>query len=143
MTVYTQFLSFVVVGLSNSAVDLGVFNLLYAIQPTANVDWLVAYNSIAVVCAIANSYVWNTRWTFRRQALHHGGGAWRQRILFVAQSLLNIAINDLIVLFIAPYLMAIHGLPPRLASNAAKAVAMVIASLISFVAMRLVVFASR
>jgi putative flippase GtrA len=140
MTGFWQFLSFVGVGLTNSAVDLGVFNLLYALQPTANVNWLVAYNSVAVVCAIINSYIWNTRLTFRREARHHGDRAWRQRILFMSQSVFNILVNDLIVLLIAPYLMGIHGLPPRLASNAAKVVAMVVASLLSFLAMRLVVF---
>jgi putative flippase GtrA len=135
-----QFLSFVVVGLSNTTVDLGVFNIIYALRPTANVNWLLAYNSVAVVLAIVNSYIWNTRWTFRRGAVQQGRGVWRQRILFVAQSLLNILVNDLVVLFIAPYLMAIHGVPPRLASNAAKGVAMIVASLVSFGAMRFLVF---
>lgn len=135
-----QFLSFIVVGLSNTTVDLGVFNLIYSLRPTANVNWLLAYNSIAVVLAIVNSYIWNTRWTFQKGARLRGRGAWRQRILFVAQSLLNLLVNDVVVLFITPYLMAIHGLPPRLASNAAKGVAMIVASLVSFAAMRFLIF---
>jgi len=135
-----QFLSFVVVGLSNTTVDLGVFNLIYTLRPTANVNWLLVYNSVAVMLAIVNSYIWNTRWTFQKGARHRGPAAWRQRALFVAQSLVNLLVNDIVVLFITPYLMAIHGLPPRLASNASKGVAMIVASLVSFVVMRFLIF---
>lgn len=139
-SVVTQFVSFVAVGLTNGVVDLGVFNLIYALRPTANVTAILVYNSVAVFFAITNSYIWNSRWTFRSQIHYRGQRAWRQRVLFVLQSILNIGVNDLVLFIIVPYLMSTHGLSPRLASNISKVIAMVVASLVSFLAMRWVVF---
>ncbi|MCL6563053.1 MAG: GtrA family protein [Firmicutes bacterium] len=135
-----QFLKFVTVGLGNAAIDLGVFNGLYLLSPTRSVGRLVLYNSVAVAMAILNSYVWNTRWTFRRQARRRGRALMRQRALFVAQSLVNIGVNDLVLGLIAPWILALHLMPPAVGNNLAKLVAMLTASFSSFLMMRWLVF---
>lgn len=132
----TQFVRFTVVGASNAIVDLGVLNLLLALHPTRSPLTLLLDNTLAVALAILNSYVWNTRWTFRAAATHRIG----QRILFVAQALLNIAINNVVLLAVA------SALPPSLSfstlvlNNVAKLAAMFAASSTSFLLLRLVVF---
>lgn len=136
-----QLLKFVFVGFGNAIIDLGVFNGLYFLAPTHNVQRLVVYNTIAVLAAILNSYIWNSRWTFRRQRRKNGPGAMRQRLLFLVQSVINLVVNDLILGFIAPWIAETHAIDHVLANNIAKLLAMFLASLTSFLMMKLVVFA--
>jgi putative flippase GtrA len=63
-----RFMKFSLVGASNTLIDLGVFSLLFY---GAGVPVLLAH--IAGFClAVANSFIWNYRWTFGRVA----GQAW-------------------------------------------------------------------
>ncbi len=133
-------MKFVSVGLGNAFIDLGVFNGLYFIWPTKDVGQLVVYNTLAVGAAITHSYFWNTRWTFRDRVRHKGKGAARQRFFFLAQSVGNIVVNDLILGFIAPTILHLHAMPIYMANNIAKLLAMFLASLSSFLMMKLVVF---
>lgn len=137
---FFQLLKFVFVGFGNAIIDLGVFNGLYFMAPTHNVKRLVMYNTMAVGAAILNSYIWNSRWTFRRQHKRQGPGAARQRLLFLIQSLINVVVNDLILGIIAPWIAETHAVDPVLANNIAKLLAMFLASLTSFLMMKLVVF---
>lgn len=135
-----QLAQFMSVGLGNAVIDLAVFNGLYLIDPTRNVQQLVIYNTVAVMAAIFNSYIWNTRWTFRKERRRHGKRAVRQRVLFVVQSLINIGVNDVILGLIAPWIAVTHAVPHVLANNLAKLLAMFLASITSFVMMKLFVF---
>jgi len=130
---YGEFLS---VGLLNAAVDLGVLNLLLWLWPTTNSLGLTLENSLAVALAITNSYLWNSRWTFRRQA----DGSVRQIVLFVAQSVLNIGINDLALILTAGQVRQLHLGPAWVSLNLSKGVAMAFASSTSFLIMRRFVF---
>jgi putative flippase GtrA len=65
-----KYAQFSLVGTSNALVDVGTFNLL--LWPTHSPGLLVAYNVAALALANANSYLWNTLWTFRDQARHDG-----------------------------------------------------------------------
>jgi putative flippase GtrA len=140
-SLWSQFLRFVAVGITNSLVDFGVFNLLLRIFPTKDLQLLVTYNSIGVLLAVANSYVWNTRFTFR--APMKGPDAARQRLLFGAQALFNVGVNDAVVALLTR-LLTLRGeelLTPAVAGNLSKMVAMVVASVLSFLLMRYVVYA--
>ena len=64
-----KYAQFSLVGVSNALVDLGVLNLLL-LAPTRDPELLVGFNIVALVLTNANSYLWNTLWTFRHQARH-------------------------------------------------------------------------
>ncbi len=81
---YTQFS---LVGGTNALVDIGVLNLILLLDPTRAPGKLVLYNAVALVLANANSYLWNTLWTFRHHARHDA----RQLSMFAAQAALNVA----------------------------------------------------
>lgn len=136
---FRQFSRFVTVGVTNSIVDFGVFNLLFALDPTTNIQVLVAYNSVAVALAILNSYLWNTRWTFRSGVVA-GRRGHRQRVLFLAQAVLNVGVNDVVVAILTRLLFYQTILNATDSSNLAKLVAMLVASLSSFLIMKYVVF---
>jgi glycosyltransferase involved in cell wall biosynthesis/putative flippase GtrA len=139
-----RFGRFAAVGASNAAIDVGAFNLLAALLPSREPVQLAAYNTVAVALALANSYWWNSRWTFKQRQ----GSEWRwstahRRLLFAAQGLLNLAVNDAAVLVAATLLNGIGGLPAVGVANGSKVVGMVTASLASFAFMRGVVFRDK
>lgn len=137
--VAAQYVRFLLVGLSNAVVDLGVLNALLYLRPTHDPVVLAVDNTIAVVLAILNSYLWNTRWTFRLSAT----GALRERALFVAQGVLNVVVNDAVLLAVAGVLQPTQGLWYLVASNVAKLIAMLTASTMSFILLRTIVFRRR
>lgn len=130
---YAQF-SFV--GALNAAVDLAALNLLLLLEPTRNPGQLVMYNAVALVLANANSYLWNTRWTFRHHARHDG----RQVGMFIAQAALNVGIGSLVFWLSAHLLAGYSGLSPFVGGNVAKVVSMLTASTVSFLILRHFVF---
>ncbi len=84
-----EYAKFSLVGGSNALVDAGAFALLLLIRPTRSPELLVVYNVVALVLSNANSYLWNTLWTFRRQARHDA----RQVSMFTGQAALNAAVG--------------------------------------------------
>ncbi|HET7479588.1 MAG TPA: VTT domain-containing protein [Rubrobacteraceae bacterium] len=130
---YAQF-SFV--GALNAAVDLAALNLFLILDPTREPGQLVLYNAAALVLANANSYLWNTLWTFRHHARHDG----RQVGMFVAQAVLNVGVGSLVFYLCAHLLAGYSGLSPFVGGNAAKIVSMLTASTMSFLILRHLIF---
>ena len=134
-----KYAQFSAVGISNMLVDVGALNLLLLVGPTSSPELLVVYNFAALILANANSYLWNTFWTFKDQARHDA----KQVGMFTVQGLLNVAVGS------APLWLAAHGLraytdlSPWLSGNAAKAVSTVSASTVSFLFLRLFVFRAK
>lgn len=131
-----KYAQFSLVGGSNALVDIGVLNALLLISPTRSPEMLVVYNVAALVLTNANSYLWNTLWTFRRQARHDA----RQVGLFTLQGILNVAVGGLLIWLLARAIVAYTDLSPLVGGNLAKAVSMVAASTMSFVLLRFFVF---
>ncbi len=131
-----KYAQFSAVGFSNMLVDVGVLNLLLLFAPTASPKLLVLFNVAALVLANANSYLWNTLWTFRDEARHDT----RQAGMFTAQGLLNVAVGSALLWLAAHGLKAHTDLSPWLVGNVAKAFSTVAASTVSFLFLRLFVF---
>jgi putative flippase GtrA len=135
-----RFSKFTVVGFSNAVVDIGTLNLFLWLASTRDPPVLVLYNGVALLLANLNSYVWNTRWTFRGRAKRNN---FRQRMLFALQVLVNIGISSgLFWIMIRPVLVY-TDVPAYLAGNVAKIISLVVASTMSFFFMRYVVFSRR
>ncbi|MHB1928321.1 MAG: glycosyltransferase [Acidimicrobiales bacterium] len=130
---------FLAVGMSNAAVDLGVFNSFVFVHPTRSAGLNVAYNTIAVLAAITNSYFWNSRWTFA-DLVAKDAKRWRQRALFLGQGGINLGVSDTAILGLSLLLRSRHWLPATLMSDLSKVVAMLTASAVSYVLMHFVVF---
>ena len=120
-------------------VDVGALNLFLLIGPTRSPELLVLYNLGALVLANANSYLWNTLWTFRHQARHDA----RQVGMFSAQGLLNAGVGSLLLWLSAHGLKAYTDLSPLVSANVAKVASMLVASTMSFVFLRFFVFRPR
>ena len=131
-----KYAQFSLVGFSNMLVDVGVLNLLLFLAPTGSPELLVLYNAGALVLANANSYLWNTLWTFKEQARHDA----KQAGLFTVQGLLNVAVGSALLWAAARGLAAHTDLSPWVSGNVAKAISTVTASTVSFLFLRLFVF---
>ncbi|MCL6453015.1 MAG: GtrA family protein [Alicyclobacillus sp.] len=130
---YTKFL---LVGGANAVVDLTVLNALLLLIPDHSALMLTVDNTIAVSCAILNSYILNRRWTFSDRTT----GSARERGLFFLQAVLNVVLNDVILAVCAPYLVFSRDVPLFVSSNVSKALAMLVSSSISYLLLRFLVF---
>ena len=134
-----KYVQFSLVGASNMLVDIGALNLFLLLWPSRSPALLVLYNLVALILANANSYLWNTLWTFRDRARHDV----KQVSLFTAQGLLNAGVGSLLVWLMAHGLRAYTDLAPLVSGNVAKVGSMVVASTMSFLFLRFFVFRSR
>jgi dolichol-phosphate mannosyltransferase len=87
-----RWLRFGVVGLLNFLVDYGLFLLLFKLF---GVQLLVA-NSVAVLVAASNSYLWNKLWTFQDPT--RGRTAWRRYLLFLVFNLSGLVLANGVIL---------------------------------------------
>lgn len=78
-----KFIKFNAVGVLNTAVDFAVYTLLTALGMS-----LVPSQIISYACGTLNSYLFNSRWTFRDKVLTVGKGA-----KFVLVNLLSLAVS--------------------------------------------------
>lgn len=134
-----RFSKFTVVGLMNASVDIGVLNLFLLLAHTRDPSVLAVYNGVALVLANVNSYLWNTRWTFKGRASHNA----RQRVLFALQALINISVSNTLFWALIRPVLIYTDVPAYLAGNVAKIISIVVASMLSFFMMRYVVFSRK
>ena len=135
-----RFSKFTVVGLSNAVVDFGILNLFLWFASTRDPSVLALYNGIALVLANGNSYLWNTRWTFRGRARRNN---FRQRTLFALQALVNISVSNGLFFILVRPILVYTDVPAYLAGNVAKIISVVVASTLSFFVMRYLVFSRK
>jgi putative flippase GtrA len=135
-----RFSKFTVVGLSNALVDIGTLNLFLLFLPTRDPAVLTLYNGVALVLANLNSYLWNTRWTFRGRAKRRD---LRQRVLFTLQAIVNISVSNGIFFVLVHPILVYTEVPAYLAGNVAKIISVTVASTLSFFIMRYVVFSRK
>jgi putative flippase GtrA len=97
---WIQLVRFLVVGASGYVVNLVIFSLAIGL---ASMPYQVAA-VVAFVVALANNFIWNRHWTFRRQA----GRARFQAPRFVFVSISAFALN----LLALTVLVSVLGFPP-------------------------------
>ncbi len=135
-TFFVSYAKFSVVGLTNVVVDYGMLNLLLLLFPTRDLNHLATYNLVALVLANTNSYFWNTRWTFRSRARHDH----RQKAMFAAQALLNVGVSSVVLWLAARLLFTYAALPSIVVGDLAKILSSVVATTLSFLILRCLVF---
>ena len=60
-----QFIKYFVIGLSNTAINIGVFNYFINVSGVTRGIPLLVISSVAFLAAIINSYIWNSHWSFK------------------------------------------------------------------------------
>jgi putative flippase GtrA len=123
-----QYIQYSIIGISCAAIDLGVLNLLLYFFPSDSTAMIVFYNSIAYSLAVLNSYLLNSKLTFKSRSQHGK----KQIITFIIQALISLAISDLIFAGGTKFLSMFETMPEWLVHNISKLVSMFLSSLGSF-----------
>lgn len=133
-----QALQFSTIGLSNAIVDIALINILLWIWPTTEATLLLTFNTFAYTCAIINSYIWNTKYTFSHRAHFNK----KELVWFISQALIALLINNGIFIGLMEVLIdkSFIVIPTFIAQNVAKGIAMLLSSTASFFMMKYLVF---
>lgn len=84
-----QFIKFIIVGVANFLVDLGILTLLNSVF-----GWpLLLSNTISYSCGVINSFLLNQYWTFKQKQKFISGNF----LKFVLVNLLSLGINNLAI----------------------------------------------
>jgi putative flippase GtrA len=79
-----QMMKFAVVGVLNTLVDFAVFQTL-----NLTLGWVYVAQVIGYVFGVINSYIWNSKWTFREQRTH----SLREMVLFLLVNLASLGVS--------------------------------------------------
>ncbi|GGL55113.1 GtrA family protein [Sporolactobacillus putidus] len=133
-----QFTQFSIIGMTNAVVDLGSMNLLLVFFPTKLHALLLLYNSIAYILTMINSYILNSRITFKRNSDRTA----KQKLHYIVQVVICFLVSN--VVFIGGVFVT-EGLFNNawIAQNTSKLMSMVLSSLASFYLMKYYVFKKR
>jgi putative flippase GtrA len=137
-TSFWQIIRFGMVGIFNTSIDVLILNLLLWRFPTHDANLLLLYNLAAYTIGALNSFMLNKYWTFqRRQAATSG-----ELLRFASIGVIGILCNSGIVWIVAKIL---HPLIANtvLWANASKFSAIIGTAIISYLGMRLWVFAGK
>jgi putative flippase GtrA len=132
---WAQAARFATVGLVNTLVDFAAFNGLLALYRPEGAAGMAAIAAVAALLATLNSYVLNSRWTFR-----DGVAGERSPLRFAVIAALGIAVQAGVAMFVAHKLLADVALPPLVAANCAKLAAVAAAVIVTFAGYRIAVF---
>ena len=128
-----QFAKFALVGILNTAIDFGALNTLVLWTGIYKGSGTLFINPLGFILAVCNSYYWNRRWTF-------AGAKQGNFIVFVAVTLVGLAINNSIVYGISTYVSPYFGASGAQWINVAKVGATAISLFWNFAGYKLIVF---
>ncbi|MCL6563486.1 MAG: GtrA family protein [Firmicutes bacterium] len=133
-----QAIRYSAVGVVNVAIDIVLLNLGLRVTGASRGFPVLAIASVSFLCALANGYYWNTRWTFRARLQPK-----RHWLPYLVINLLGLVINDCIMALILNKNTLWIGQAVWMHIDESKAVAILFSSAWNFLALRRFVFGSQ
>lgn len=95
---FFQLSKFGLIGISNTVIDLGIYNLFIFMSDVSSGYLIAVFKSFSVLIAIINSYVWNKFWSFEKKEVSNMGEEFSQFLLVsLTGLLLNVGITAFVV----------------------------------------------
>ena len=128
---------FAAVGVTNTAVDFAVLNILVLLTHHDHGLWLLPIDAVSFLIGLINSYVLNGRFTFRSTELRN----FQKFLSFAALNVVGLVINTLVVWALTPPLDRL--LAPMVSVNMSKILATVFSLSWNYFAMKRWIFRSE
>ena len=132
-----QAAKFILVGILNTFVDLGVLNILMLVTSISTGAFYSVFKGISFVVAVINSYFWNKFWTFKKAAAT--ANPQKEFVQFLVVSVIGFGINVGVASLVVS-LGGSLGMSAKLLANAGGLVATLCSMGWNFVGYKFIVF---
>ena len=133
--VILQAARFLLVGVLNTFIDLGILNLLIFVSGIAIGTWFSVFKGIAFAVAVLNSYFWNKHWTFGKRTSRR-----KELVQFLLVSIVGFVINVSVASFIVNVIQAPETISANVWANIGAVSATAVAMVWNFLGYKLLVF---
>ncbi len=138
LPIFAQLGKFGAVGILNTAIDFAVLNILSRASGITAGLIIGGVNMPGFAIAVVNSYFFNKLWVFRDR--QQGESLLHDFPTFFAITLIGVALNSGLVIFLTTYAPFLAGITPSVRLNLAKASATIVTLIWNFAGYKLVVF---
>lgn len=134
---FFQLAKFGLIGVTNTVVDLGIYNLFIYLSDVSSGYMIVVFKSFSVLAAIINSYVWNKFWSFEKKEVRNLGEEFTQ---FLMVSLIGLLLNVGITAFVVNIIGAPAGFTDKAWANIGGLTASILVLTWNFIGYKFFVF---
>lgn len=134
---FFQLAKFGLIGVANTVVDLGIYNLFIYMSDVSSGYLIAVFKSFSVLAAIVNSYMWNKFWSFDKKETHNLGEEFTQ---FLMVSLIGLLLNVGITAFVVNVIGAPAGIAEKTWANVGGLTASILVLTWNFIGYKFFVF---